>query len=786
VRQLCLATLITFVVAVGADLTSAALADARAPTQPHGNPIKRDALSAIERRAISIKSISAAGDGSLGLVVSVTFDGDVERYLGQADLKLGLLGLVLGPAVRAHSPAAVLDERGGFTPASVPSIVGAGRHLTAQRATVDVFSREQTAHINTSRPVWVVRSRDQVVFYISSPPVSPVAQIELRVFARSPIGPGRLTPVGWRRVLVARPTARASLRLDSTALSKPQLTNLRAKLSALLSVTLRPELRRELGVRASLKTVLANYARLGRVIKEPPGLRHVSKRDLLNDYVNAAQRARRLNSEIAEVQNLGARVAVRVDACAHPSPIPSTAPPSPAAPVVVVQTDRALCQALNPQLGLGFSNVRPQSVPVIDVNDQMRYQRFSGLGAAMTDSSAWLIHDQLSPSARGQLMHDVFGSPGIHLNFLRVPMAASDFTVSPQPYSYDDVPAGQSDPSLSRFSIGHDPSYISPALREALVVNPGLEILATPWSPPAWMKSNDSLDNINRQGTLLPGARSSLASYFVKFIQAYAGQGVPIDAITPQNEPTVATPYPGLTLPEVDEAQFISQDLQPALAAAGLHPKIYGWDAGWDLPDYPAALVAGPAGAAITGIAWHCYFGSPAVMSQLHDAGPGLDQIVDECSPEIRRFGTPEFLISSLRNWASAVAVWNLALDPKGQPKLAANSCPGCRGLVTIDEHTHGFQALSGYFQLGQVSSFVQPGATRIDSRTFVGYGTDPSNVETVSAGLDDVAFLNPDGSKVLIAYNNSLSPIAFAVGSDGSYFAYTIPPRAMTTFTWR
>ncbi len=369
-------------------------------------------------------------------------------------------------------------------------------------------------------------------------------------------------------------------------------------------------------------------------------------------------------------------------------------------------------------------------------------------------------------------------------------MGASDFTESPQPYTYDDLPAGQSDPSLSQFSIAHDLPYIIPTLQQALAVNPGLEILANPWSPPAWMKANDSLDNVNDAGTLLTSAYGPLANYFVKFIQAYESDGVPIDAITPQNEPRTTgagTPYPGLTLPEPDEAQFISQDLQPALTAAGLRTNIYGNDLSWDQLAYANGLASDPAaGGDLSGIAWHCYFGSPTVMSQLHQTAPGLEEIVDECSPEIRAFGTPEFLISTLRNWASVVGTWNVALDPQGGPKQADNGCPGCTGLVTIDEQAHTVSFGTEYYQLGQVGAFVQPGATRIDSQNFVSYGVNSSNIETITAGLDDVAFLNPDGTKVLVAYNNSTAGIPFGVESDGRYFTYTIPAQAMTTFTWR
>ena len=169
----------------------------------------------------------------------------------------------------------------------------------------------------------------------------------------------------------------------------------------------------------------------------------------------------------------------------------------------------------------------------------------------------------------------------------------------------------------------------------------------------------------------------------MKFLQAYASYGVPIQAITPQNEPSSGgggVSYPGLTLPEPNEEQFVAQNLAPALSAAGLHTKIYGNDLSWNSTGYAGALASGAASSDLAGIAWHCYFGSPTAMSQLHQSAPRLDQIVNECSPEIRSFGAPEFLISSLRNWASMVAVWNVALDPQGGPKETPQRLPELSG----------------------------------------------------------------------------------------------------------
>ncbi len=458
--------------------------------------------------------------------------------------------------------------------------------------------------------------------------------------------------------------------------------------------------------------------------------------------------------------------------------------------VTVVQTNAYLSERMRPMPSRHFAAAIPhgvpRGVPVISVEDSARYQRFAGIGAAMTDSSAWLLYEELPPLTRATVFADLFGPAGIHLGFIRVPVGASDYTIG-APYSYDDLPPGESDLTLSSFSIAHDQTYVIPALREALQLNPQALVLASPWSPPAWMKTNAALGDPDSTGTLLTGDYPLLAAYLVKFIQAYAAQGIAISAITPENEPATQTAYPGLDLPEPQEASFVVNELRPALQAAGLTVGIFGYDAGWDVLSVPSALASGEAAHALSGIAWHCYFGSPTVMSQVHAIAPWLEQIVDECSPEIRPFSTSELLISSLRDWASAVAGWNLALDPTGGPVQAPNSgCLGCTGVVTINEQTQAVTLSAKYFQLGQVSAFVMPGATRIQSNNFVSYGVNSGNMLTVSPGLDDVAFLNPNGIRVLIVYNNATHPMRFAVRWRGRAFLYRSWPGTTTTFEWR
>ncbi len=472
---------------------------------------------------------------------------------------------------------------------------------------------------------------------------------------------------------------------------------------------------------------------------------------------------------------------------------PTVKPPvvtAPAPPAVdVIQTSHDLSQHLTPVGEVRFKAAQPSGVPVIHVADSVRYQRIVGVGAAMTDTSAWLLYTQLPGRVFRGTMEALFGPNGIHLGFIRVPMGASDFTAQEYPYSYDDLNLlpGQSDPSLEHFSIGHDRPYILPALRAALNLNPAAQIIATPWSPPWWMKSNQNSGNACGCGTLLPQDYGVLANYFVKFLQAYAREKVPVDAIAPQNEPGQGTWYPGLNLPEDAEAAFVADYLKPALRRARLKTAIFGYDNTWanTIAPYVSALIGSAAGPALQGIAYHCYNGKPTTMSALHRLVPRLEQWVTECTtPNSPGWFPAELEIASLRNWASAVAIWNLALDPLGGPVQAPNTgCTGCTGVVTVDERTRQVSFGPNYYQLGQLSKFLEPGAVRIYSNHFVSYSAGPPGP---GPGLDDVAFLNPDGTEGLLAYNNSTAPSRFAVNWHDKSFSYTLPAGATATFVWQ
>jgi glucosylceramidase len=241
-----------------------------------------------------------------------------------------------------------------------------------------------------------------------------------------------------------------------------------------------------------------------------------------------------------------------------------------------------------------------------------------------------------------------------------------------------------------------------------------------------------------------------------------------------------------MSLSPDQEAQLVL-DLHRAFQAAKLPTQIYGGEAAWGAAPYSDTLVTGPARGTLGGVSWHCYHGTPDSMTQLHSTAPAVAEVVSECANRLTAYPVPEVLIGATRNWASAVALWNLALDPQGGPVQPPDSgCRPCRGMITVNESTNTATPSLAYYQLGQFGRFVESGAQRIGSNHFVTYYSHGQRAYGVTPGLDDVTFKNPDGTDVLVAYNNAAKATRFSVEWEKRLFTYTIAPQAMVTFRWR
>ncbi|WP_410786798.1 discoidin domain-containing protein [Kribbella sp. C-35] len=437
----------------------------------------------------------------------------------------------------------------------------------------------------------------------------------------------------------------------------------------------------------------------------------------------------------------------------------------------------------------------------ITVDPRTTYQTMDGFGASITDSSASVLY-RLSPADREQTLRKLFDPrQGIGVSFLRQPVGSSDFTAAAEHYTYDDVPAGQTDFGLRNFSIAHDEEQVLPLLRRAKQLNPALKVMATPWSPPAWMKTGDSLVGGRLKDD--PKVYDAYARYLVKFVQAYTRAGVPVDFLSIQNEPQNRKPsaYPGTDLPVRQEAAVITA-LGPLLQKVSPRTKILGYDHNWTThpgdvastppgedpeTDYPYKLLQTSAAKWIAGTAYHCYSGDPSKQTDLHKAFPSKGIWFTECSgshgpndtpPQIFRgtltWHARTLMLGTTRNWAKSVVNWNIALDSTGGPHLGG--CDTCTGLVTL-QPDGSVSTDAEYYTIGHLSKFVKPGAVRIGSTS---YGTTGWNGQLMSA-----AFRNPDGTTALLVHNENDEPRSFAVAVGDESFEYELPGGSIATYTW-
>jgi glucosylceramidase len=438
----------------------------------------------------------------------------------------------------------------------------------------------------------------------------------------------------------------------------------------------------------------------------------------------------------------------------------------------------------------------PTDSPPVTVDARLRFQRVDGFGAAVTHTSAELIGG-LSQEARDRLMAELFDPGGsVRLTSLRIPIGASDF-ISGEAFTHDDMPPGQQDWTLDHFNIDHDRATILPVLSQALALNPDLVVTASPWSPPAWLKTSGSLVG----GRLLDDAAAYevYAAYLVRFVQAYQRAGIPIGALTVQNEPQLRHPdgYPGTDLPVGQEARLV-EALGPQLRAAGLSTRILGFDHNWSLHpadaaatpagedpayDYAADLLRTPAARWLAGTAVHCYSGSAARQAELHDAFPDKGIWITECSGSKGPDDSPEatfantlawmsqnLFFDGLGNWAQGVLTWNLALDDEGGPHNGG--CSNCTGVVTIRADGSVIRNAE-YFLLAQAARAAPPGAIRIGSDS------------DASTSWPLVAFEDPSGATSVLVYNTAGDPRPLAIGDGRALVTATVPGRSLATLVW-
>ncbi len=456
-----------------------------------------------------------------------------------------------------------------------------------------------------------------------------------------------------------------------------------------------------------------------------------------------------------------------------PDPVPP--PPSQANEVDFWLTTGSQTNLLSKQtniLTFGTSGTAPIT---LTVDSTQRYQSIDGFGYTLTSGSATLING-LDPTVKASLLQELFGSgtSSIGISYLRISIGASDLSASV--YSYDDMPAGQTDPNLTQFTLDPDRasgSGLIPLLKEILLINPAIKILGSPWSPPLWMKTNE----LAKGGSLRTDFYEAYANYFVKYIQQMKAEGISIDAITPQNEPMNPDNTPSLLMTAEQQRDFIKNNLGPAFQAASLSTKIIVWDHNCDLPAYPTTILNDTvAKSFVDGSAFHLYAGDITALSTVRNQFPDKNiYFTEQYTPSNGSFEGDlkwhirNVIIGSMRNWSRNALEWNLANDPNFGPHTVGG-CTTCKGALTINGTT-GISRNVSYYIIAQASKFVPAGSVRIQSDN--------------SGSLYSVAFETPAKKKVLIVLNEGNQPASFLVKFREKWFSTMLPASAVGTYTW-
>ena len=412
------------------------------------------------------------------------------------------------------------------------------------------------------------------------------------------------------------------------------------------------------------------------------------------------------------------------------------------------------------------------SNPTITVDTMQKYQTVDGFGYTLTSGSATLINNL--GSAKTALLQELFGndSNSISISYLRISIGASDLSSSV--YSYDDMPAGQTDPTLANFSLDPDKASgtgLIPLLKEIVAINPNIKILGSPWSPPVWMKDNGN----SKGGSLQPRYYDAYAQYFVKYIQQMKAEGISIDAITPQNEPLHPGNNPSLLMTAEQQRDFIKNSLGPAFQAANITTKVIVYDHNCDKPEYPLTILNDPAAKAfVDGSAFHLYAGDISSLSTVHTAHPDKHVYFTEQWTSSTggfegdlKWHTKNVVIGSMRNWSRNALEWNLANDPGFGPHTDGG-CTQCKGALTIGSTV---DRNVSYYIIAHASKFVKAGSVRVSSNN--------------SGSLYSVAFETPDNKKVLIVLNEGASAASFNLKFKDKWTTPVLPAASVGTYVW-
>lgn len=463
----------------------------------------------------------------------------------------------------------------------------------------------------------------------------------------------------------------------------------------------------------------------------------------------------------------------------------------------VTTPDRAKLFEKQPEKLLFSEGGRGRGLPII-IDDSHSMQTIDGFGFALTGGSAELMM-KMTPDARSKLIRELFSAEAndIGVSYIRLSIGASD--LNSFVFSYNDLKEGETDFNLEKFNLGQDKKDVIPVMKEILKINPGIKIMASPWSPPTWMKTNGKV----KAGSLKPECFQVYSLYFVRYIQEMKREGITIDVVTLQNEPLNSNNTPSMRMSASEQADFIKNHMGPAFAKAGIKTRIVVFDHNLDRPDYPLSILNDPdATKYVDGSGFHHYGGDMSAMTLIHNLFPDknlyfTEQMVTErpgtttidIASQVKRL-----IIGTMTNWSRNSILWNFAADPLNDPHTDDGGCSMCQGAVTIDGNNYTKNI--AYYVIAHASKFVTSGSVRIYSTQkgdmSVSLTTDEERREIVRVAalennevLPNVAFRTPEGKTVLIVANDTYNISSFRIQHRSQTASVRLTPGSVGTYIW-
>ncbi|OME86315.1 hypothetical protein BK120_10195 [Paenibacillus sp. FSL A5-0031] len=429
---------------------------------------------------------------------------------------------------------------------------------------------------------------------------------------------------------------------------------------------------------------------------------------------------------------------------------------------------------LEQQTNLDITLPDNSKATTITINPDKKYQTMLGIGSSMEEAT---IHNlvKMSPEKQTELLRQLIDKDnGIGMSLIRLTIGTSDFTAQ-KFYSYDDLPAGETDVELKKFSIQKDIDFgIIPTVKKIQAINPDVQFFASPWSPPGWMKTTGSMVRGQVKEEYLP----VLADYYVKFLEAYAEHGIYFEGMTLQNEPLLEIDYPSTAMSWQQAsrlAKLLRAKLDQNSNAKIKSIKLWMFDHNpGDTMAYPAQILGNSVeGAydAIEGTAFHDYGGELSMMTELQKLFPQKSVYLTERAV----WGTTgaDRIAQYFRNYAKSYNSWVTMLDSDISSHQWVG-IPDPTPVVQDSSNPDHYWLLPEYYLMGQFTKFVKPGYVRIDSN----YGS--------AATVTNVAFASPDGKEIVtVVINQTSDPQPFKIIVDGLQIEAVIPAKSAATYRW-